>query len=351
MKKITLTIYLAIFYAACYSQNPSNDKNWSIHFSDDFIGSIVDASKWDYKVPWASCSNDACLSMNPENRSITNGILNLTVKKENCQCQFWDGTLYNKSYTMGAIFSKSTFKYGYFEILCKIPQLVGTSYTGKGFGPNFWLWPSAPDAYEPTKTNVRESEIDFFEFDAETNKHTCNVHYRDISMAENEPWVLRQPDSNNNDPYDFNVDFSTYHKFGCEWSPNYISFYFDDKLVRTTDVEYASKLIPMNIFVDINIPAKNFVKDFASNSLFPYTYNVDYVKVYKLKMECSTEINQANLDFTNFNYSVKKSITISNSSVPANSKVTLRATDFILINGEFTVPLGSEFAAVPTPCY
>ena len=60
---------------------------------------------------------------------------------------------------------------------------------------------------------------------------------------------------------------------------------------------------------------------------------------------------ESNVDFTTFNYAVKKSITIGNSTIPQNSNVTLRATDFIQLNGGFTLPLGSELNIVPTPCF
>lgn len=152
------------------------------------------------------------------------------------------------------------------------------------------------------------------------------------------------------DPFQFEIDFNEFHIFGCEWTPWYINFYFDNKLVNSTN-RYVDKLLPMNIYVDIAVPTYKFNKNFAPNSLFPYTYEIDYVRIYNLKMDCSNVVNLSNVDFLTFDYSVKKSITISNSIVPTTSKITLRATDFIQINGDFTIPLGSEFAIVPTPCF
>jgi len=54
--------------------------------------------------------------------------------------------------------SKETFKYGYFEIRCKLPKPVSPK-TNKGKGPNFWLWAS--------NSRVTWSEIDIFEFNGE----------------------------------------------------------------------------------------------------------------------------------------------------------------------------------------
>jgi len=309
--------------------------------SDDFNGSTVDQNKWDYKPPWSSCHGSACLTTNSSNRKVENGLLKLIVQKQSCQCTDWDGTTHSKNYTSGAIFSKSLFHYGYFEIRCKLPELSSSYYTGKGFGPNFWMWPNPPDSY--SNTPVSWSEIDIYEFDGETNKHTCNVHYEDTWTSH---WSLRT-----NSQFDFDVNFNSYHTFACEWTPNYINFYFDDKLVRSTNTQYVNDLIPMNICVDINVPASNFGKNFVSNSLFPYTYEVDYVRMYSLKMDCNTVVNQSNFNFSNFDYAVKKSYTLSNTTVPQNTKVTLRATDYFELKGEFTVPYGSELILAPTACH
>lgn len=146
------------------------------------------------------------------------------------------------------------------------------------------------------------------------------------------------------------MDFSDFHKFGCEWTSDYINFYFDDHLFQSVSNKFIEKLLPMNIRADINIPATGFSQYFVQNSLFPYTYEIDYIKVYKLKEDCEQEIVQSNVNFSTFDYSVKKSITISESTVPLNTSVTLRAKEYIQIKGEFIVPNGSELILAPAPC-
>lgn len=345
MKKAGLFIILMTHSVWIFSQTPINDQAWNIFFADEFSGTTVDPAKWDHQPPWSSCHGQACLTTSTGNRNVSGGILNLIVKQENCNCTDWNATTHNKNYTSGAIFSRQPFKYGYFEIRCKIPELSGSAYTGKGFGPNFWLWPNHPDSYN--NTPVDYSELDIFEFDAENNTHTCNIHYQEETSPK---WTLRNANLSNVDPYDFQVNFSDFHKFGCEWTPGYINFYYDDKLIRSTSSQFADDLLPMNIWVDVNTPASNFGKDFVSNSLFPYKYEIDYVRVYNLKEDCATAIDQSNVNFTTFNYAVKKSITLSNSIIPFNTSVTLRANEYIQLKGEFVVPLGSELILAPTSC-
>ena len=85
---------------------------------------------------------------------------------------------------------------------------------------------------------------------------------------------------------------------------------------------------------------------------------VDYFRYYQLDMtNCNSDappiITQANL--TNFAFGIYKNITIGNgsSSISSNSgeNIVFRASNVILINGDFTVPIGAELSLIPTPCY
>lgn len=349
--KIVLFIFTVVLLCAAKAQNPSNDPNLELDVinSDEFNGTTIDGTKWDFKRPWSSCHGMACLTTNSANRRIDNGILKLTVESELCQCYDWDNTPHNQNYSSGAIFSDELFRFGYFEIRAKLPKPPTYPFTHKGFGPNFWLFPNTSAAFQ-NYPSVEYSELDIYEFDAENNYHTCNVHYRESWFPFGSKYKLRDSSWT---PYDFLVNFDTFHTFACEWTPNYINFYKNDTLIRSTNV-FVSNLIPMNICVDINVPATNFNKTFSNFpyiTLFPYTYEIDYVRIYKIKMDCNTTIIQSNFNFSSFEYAVKKSFTLSNSTVPSNTKVTLRATNFLELKGTFIVPFGSELTLSPTPCF
>ena len=129
-------------------------------------------------------------------------------------------------------------------------------------------------------------------------------------------------------------------------------FYFDGMLIQTSYTEHADDLLPMNIFVDINTPAYNFGKTFVVNSLFPYPYEVDYVKLYKLSMDCSTDVTQGLFNYLTFDNKVKRNITVGGSSgtVPFGFSASLRATESIVLNDGFEVGVGSEFYANNCDC-
>jgi nucleoid-associated protein YejK len=90
-------------------------------------------------------------------------------------------------------------------------------------------------------------------------------------------------------------------------------------------------------------------------TVFPSEMWVDYVRVYSLKNDCNTLLNNCKIDFWTYEEKVKKEIIIGGlncvNSVPANSKKFLRAQNGVLIKGDFSTPLGSELYIDVNPCY
>jgi len=86
--------------------------------------------------------------------------------------------------------------------------------------------------------------------------------------------------------------------------------------------------------------------------------DVDYVRTYTLNMDCASVINTCSFNFVAHDNKVKKSITIGGTSCSntmptsgSGANVALRATDFIEIKGEFTVPVGSQLSIETIGCY
>lgn len=355
---LTLMVWVAS------AQTPSSDKNWYLErgMSDEFSKTKIDENKWSSHVSWGTCEDKGTKTtykyadsfQSPDLFSINNnGILTLKAKKENCNCKHWNNggyKSYNAYYTEGALISKKRYGYGYFEIRCKLPQ----AYKYKGINPSFWLYGQV------ASDSLSWNEIDIYEFNGYRDSLNCNVHYMDKTMV---PEGLSRDDASNSckwslrkgvTKYDFSVDFSNneFHTFACEWTPYYINFYCDNTLIKRTESEYCGKLQPMIMYVTMGIENDKFgdgENNVSGNTNWPYSYQIDYIRYYTMKMDCKTVVNKSNFDFAKFDYAVKKSITLKNSTVPQNGKYTLRATDFIELQGEFTVPLGSELALIPTP--
>jgi beta-glucanase (GH16 family) len=221
----------------------------------------------------------------------------------------------------GAITTKqSDFLYGYFEIRCKLNSF------GIEYMPAFWVWNGDGCNWY--------NEIDFFETFAENPSDLNN-----ITISGNMHW--RSNSCDNTISY-FDGSFknndvtSNFHTFGYEWSPDFVIFYFDGypyRFLRNNHVaNHGLRLVA-------NLGFRGRPNTYPS---FLGYMEIDWIKVYRLKMDTTSVINQCQFNPTTFNYSVKKTISIGgsgcSSSLSQNDKVTLRATDHITIIGDFTVP-------------
>lgn len=350
MKKTFLVFSCWLFYVITIAQTPNNDGNWEISIiNDDFTGTSVNTTTWRNHPAWTSCLDGACADLT--NRTVSSSELHLIAESEPCTCD----VSVDKDFTIGSVISEKAFKYGYFEIKCKLPeQTLPVSSTG--FSIAFWMYPVIYNLTNHNiinNTTVDQSEIDIFEINCGDFRHTANMHYVDYTNGVDEH--LRAPNLFNVDPHDFNDIFSDYHTFSGEWSSNILNIYMDGKLINSSNSTHLKDLVPMNIWAGIMVPAigqqNQLGVGYNGNTTFPYELIIDYIKIYKLKLDCNTtEIISGTFNFQNFDYKVKKSYTVSNTSLSNTDKVTLRATDFVKLNEGFTVPLGAEFCVLPTEC-
>ncbi len=205
---------------------------------------------------------------------------------------------------------------------------------GYGFFPAFWT-------FIGSENGTNAAEIDIFEMYGYLPPNimtTClHTEYPDIVYKGS---VLS--------PTNFN--YTSYHTYGIEWSPSKIIWYVDGCPVRL----FSNHGIVDSVRIILNFAID---KDHLPNSStpFPSSMYVDYVKVYDLKNDCNTILNVCNYDFSNYDNKVKKSITIGNgsciNSLSSNQNIYLRASEGVLINGDFTVPIGSQLYVDVNPCY
>lgn len=88
---------------------------------------------------------------------------------------------------------------------------------------------------------------------------------------------------------------------------------------------------------------------------FPNDMVIDYVSTNKLKCNCTSDVNILNnTQLTNYVYEVKKSITIDGNGTtinyPSSSSGVFRATDYLLIDTDFEIPLGSAVELTTHAC-
>jgi hypothetical protein len=386
MKQLKFSILLLIVMSSDYitAQLPPDNPNYELVFEDNFEEILIDASKWKSIWDWnqsgsinvAYCNNIPSGWIGPdlygyrkrnfENCTISGDTLKIISKKEDysgwvwnwplctadscnqgtgyhpCQTSHtppicWDEDLLKFNYTTSMLISKETFKYGYFEIRCKLPKPAPPK-TNKGIGPNFWLWSGAG----PT---VTWSEIDIFEFNGENTTFGSSIHYEDVygNISHGIP---------NNVPPIY-VDFYTFHTFSALWTPQKIDFFLDGNLYISTNI-HVEDLLDMPLIIDVNFPLHTMCQLLDSvNTQLPHNYEIDYVRVYQLKSNCNTDYSICS--YNNINYAHYKTISIGgngcNVVVPSGQKLNLISSEGITIISNFTIEEGGEFSLEILPCF
>jgi beta-glucanase (GH16 family) len=233
------------------------------------------------------------------------------------------------NYFTGVINSTQTYKYGYFEMRCARPRAK------MGNANAFWLW---------SEIN-RYNEIDMFEHTYWGGQDSSSISgsYYGSDKVGHHPVKYTVPAGL--------PGLTSFHTYAMEWSPQRLIWYFDGKEIGNDFNDTAITNQPM--YVIVNYDLDNYIKT-LNNSPFPLYMSIDYVKVTQLTCDCGTTVSiNTTSQLNNFNYAVKKSITINNTATTItvqNASVSLRATDGITINGNFAVPLGVEFYAATHAC-
>ncbi len=174
---------------------------YKLVFHDEFNGTSLDLNKWHTFYPYGANSSDQCefcrthgnegQIYKDENVLISNGTLKLKAKKENAT--WYTAT---RQFTSGMVQSKQNFKYGKFEIRCKLPP-------GQGFWPAFWLFGG--------------DECDVFEYCTnEPTKQNMNLHI----WCNNQHYQIPQSNTGINSTTD-------YHTYSVEWEPMYVDWRTD----------------------------------------------------------------------------------------------------------------------------
>ncbi|WP_082235258.1 family 16 glycosylhydrolase [Halobacillus massiliensis] len=201
--------------------------DWSLVWSDEFISTEIDESKWTYDTGnWMVDEKGEPISPgwgnnelqyytdSPDNSYIEDGKLIVKAKEESVSDQFG-----SYDYTSAKLKTKGLFsqKYGKFEARMKLPE-------GQGFWPAFWMMPE-DEVYGDWPVS---GEIDIMEAagkDTETIGGT--IHY-----GEEYP-----NNTYKGTEYHFpeGEDYTDFHTYSIEWEPGEIRWYVDGNLYQTLD--------------------------------------------------------------------------------------------------------------------
>lgn len=194
----------------------------------------------------------------PENVTVQNGYLLITARKESYK---------GSSYTSARLLTKGKFEqtYGRFEARMRLPW-------GQGMWPAFWMLGADID----TNPWPGAGEIDIMEFRGQDPTIVLGtVHGPGYSGGN----AITKSYELKNDRFD-----TGFHVFGIEWAPDYVNFYVDDVLYnQITPADVPGDWVfnkPFYILINLAVGG-SFVGSPDSETVFPQTMLVDYVRVYK----------------------------------------------------------------------
>lgn len=228
---------------------------WNRTFTDEFSGTAVDTTKWQYQSSaesdWSTTpfgtgnpGNQQLEFDQPQNCSVSNGTLKQLAKPDNITSQ--SGQHYNWSSCL--ITSTGTngwaSRYGFIEIRAQLPG-------PKGFWPAFWTWQA------PGVSNWNETDVYEFYSDNHTKLYLSQHAGAGGSTVYTPPF----------DPT------TGFHVYGADINSSNTKFYIDGQLVYTAPgVSQEISNIVVDNFVYSVIPPD------AGTSA---THEVDYVRAWE----------------------------------------------------------------------
>ncbi len=254
-KTTCAVMFVSLFARGIYAQQLEDPTRWTLTFSDEFEGKAVDTDKWDVLTRKDSYNDEKQYYL-PEQASIVDGMLRITATDEP-----YDG----KAYRSARLESRFAQAYGKFEIRAKIP-------TTKGIWPAIWLlprgaqWPTGGeiDIMEHHGSNPAGVNSAIHFADAQGNHQFI---YRDYTTTDDDGQPVHWPDG--------------FHIYSTVWTPTDIAFFVDGVEYYRAGREKTPVIdTPMSVILNTAVGGL-FDGDPDDNTVFPQTFDIDYVRVYQ----------------------------------------------------------------------
>ena len=245
----------------------SVDGRGDVLFDETFNESAIDAASWNTCYYWREslCTNEWNHELQvyaPESVTVQNGTLLLTAREERRQGHLFDGSERSFGYTSGIVTTahKFNFQYGYVEVRARPPK-------GSGLWSALWLM-SERKAWPP--------EIDIMEYiGSQPDRIYSTNHPADGSNAVSAAHI--GPDMSND-----------WHTYAVDWQPNRLTFYFDGRPTSTVTSGVPSE--PMYLLANLAVGG-DWPGPPASDSVFPASFIIDSIKVWKNKPMADRSVN------------------------------------------------------------
>lgn len=253
------------------SGNKVADNSWVLHFSDEFNDNALDPKKWTIE-------------------NSTKKRVDITLYSDDNQVEEKDGNLFiyykkapekhDSAYYVGRFNSKGKYAttYGFLEAKMHLVK-------PNGYQTAFWMMPnsgtSMTNAGPHHGTANDGAEIDIVEGNR-LKSYSLGLHWDGYAKGTHKG----TGSGKNKIPNLYDVE---YHVFGLEWSPTFLKFYCDGKLIKAiTDPKAIPHVDEFIIFsgscwgvsdwVEVDVRENEFIQKGGTDKGY-----IDYVRVYKSK--------------------------------------------------------------------
>jgi len=270
MRTVILVIGVLCFASYSSAQKAVSEQEWKLFWSDEFnYKGLPDSTRWAYEVGghgWGNNEKQYYREKSLENSFVSDGKLHIVALKKDFE---------NLGYTSARLttYKKCSIQYGKVEVMAKLPE-------GKGTWPAIWMFP------ESARNNKEKwplcGEIDIMEHvGRDPNVLHTSLHsqlYNHVKGTQVTHFE-KLPDV-----------FNTFHKYGIEWTKDYIKFYIDDKLFFGTNKGENGRVstnegwpFDKPYFLILNLAIGGNWGGEIDDTIFPNEMQIDYVRVYQRK--------------------------------------------------------------------
>jgi len=218
---------------------------YALAWSDEFDGPNIDDTKWHFETGGGGWGNNEREYYQPDNATISNGNLVITVKKQ---------AVGGEPYTSSRMTTQNKFSLTFGRVEARIKMPIGV-----GMWPAFWMlgnnistvsWPAC-------------GEIDIMEHINTDSLNHGSLHWNPGNTSQQ---ITSTP--------------SAYHVYAVEWDASVIRFYVDSTLYDTEPIA-SIQAFHLPFFLILNVAAGgNWPGQTVDESILPASMYVDYVRVY-----------------------------------------------------------------------
>lgn len=219
---------------------------------DEFEGRQLDPARWHPRNPqWKGRQPGL---FHPDNVTVRDGMLHITMRHQDLE-GLPEGY---HTYTCGAVKSKTTVRYGYFEARCRAMDSRGSSA--------FWFYDGRPETW---------TEIDVFEMGAGHPEHEHTVH-----MNAHVFHTLVNPDRHWSKGGKWKAPWrlaDEFHVYALHWTPQELRYLVDGKVVRSMENTHWHQ--PLTLNFDSETMPRWF--GLPSPDSLPSTFSIDYIRSWR----------------------------------------------------------------------